>query len=102
MIFDKLATFKQVKSIYDPTSGTNKETVLNTQSILANVTDTGTTRAVQVFGDIKSQSKVLRLNDLPDFDWSYVEVDGVKYIGVTDRQPLKAKTLIVSETNEFE
>lgn len=101
MVFNQVATFKQVDSKYDPQAGEPIETTLNELSVLANVTDTGTERAAQLFGDVKFQSKVIRLTQLPNFQWSYVEVDGVKYVAVTTRQPLKTNTLIVSETNEF-
>lgn len=101
LIFDKVATFKQIDSGYDPNAGKNAEVVINQTTLLVNMTDTGTTRASQIFGDLKNQTKVIRLNELPGFNWSYVEVDGMKYVAVTSRTPLKSNTLIVSETNEF-
>nr|DAH38751.1 MAG TPA: head closure knob [Caudoviricetes sp.] len=65
-----------------------------------NVTDVGTVKSVQLFGDYKQNSLVIRLYAAPP-KWSYLTIDdGVqKYVLQTTRKPLKLFTLIVGESN---
>lgn len=65
-----------------------------------NVTDVGTVKSVQLFGDYKQNSLVIRLYAAPP-KWSYLTIDGgtQKYVLQTMRKPLKLFTLIVGESN---
>lgn len=65
-----------------------------------NVTDVGTVKSVQLFGDYKQNSLVIRLCAAPP-KWSYLTIDDgtQKYVLQTMRKPLKLFTLIVGESN---
>ena len=65
-----------------------------------NVTDVGTVKSVQLFGDYKQNSLVIRLYAAPP-KWSYLTIDDgtQKYVLQTMRKPLKLITLIVGESN---
>ena len=65
-----------------------------------NVTDIGTVKSVQLFGDYKQNSLVIRLYAAPP-KWSYLTIDDgkQKYVLQTMRKPLKLFTLIVGESN---
>ena len=65
-----------------------------------NVTDVGTVKSVQLFGDYKQNSLVIRLYTAPS-KWSYLTIDDgkQKYVLQTMRKPLKLFTLIVGESN---
>ena len=64
----------------------------------ANVTDVGTNRSAEVFGDVKTTNKVVRLLSPVAFEWSYLTIDdGSKhYKAVTSRDLSHGTTLIVS------
>lgn len=65
-----------------------------------NVTDVGTVKSVQLFGDYKQNSLVIRLYAAPS-KWSCLTIDDgkQKYVLQTMRKPLKLFTLIVGESN---
>lgn len=65
-----------------------------------NVTDVGTVKSAQLFGDYKQNSLVIRLYAAPP-KWSYLTIDDgkQKYVLQTMRKPLKLITLIVGESN---
>lgn len=68
----------------------------------ANVTDVGTSRSAEVFGDVKTANKVVRLLSPVAFEWSYLTIDdGAKhYKAVTSRDLSHGTTLIVGDVNE--
>ena len=68
----------------------------------ANVTDVGTNRSAEVFGDVKTANKVIRLLRPVAFEWSYLTIDdGTKhYKAVTSRDLSHGTTLIVGDVNE--
>lgn len=68
---------------------------------LANVTDLGTARSVELFGHVDAQSKVVRLVEPVGAHWSYLTIDGGEdhFAPQTVRVPLKNTTLIVGEDN---
>lgn len=86
------------QKVYDPEisgyrPGEDKKT-----KTLANVTDLGTSRSVQLFGDIKQGAKVIRLYpsfDVPKHD--YIELWDKTWQTVTSKQPLNRHDLIVQE-----
>lgn len=83
---------------YDPNLGEWIEAEPIKTVTTATITDLGTTRSVEIFGDIKQGAKVIRLMPLfvlPDFD--LIEFGGKKWELVTDREPDKFHTLIVQE-----
>lgn len=83
---------------YDPDLGEWIEAEPIKTVTTATITDLGTTRSIEIFGDIKQGAKVVRLMPLfvlPDYDW--LEFGGKKWELVTDREPDKFHTLIVSE-----
>lgn len=66
---------------------------------IANVTDLGTTRSVELFGDIKQGAKVIRTQPLfciPK-NWQYIKIDDKTYVLTTERQPQNRNSLIVEE-----
>lgn len=67
----------------------------------ANVTDVGTNRSAEVFGDVKTANKVVRLLSPAAFEWSYLTIDdGSKhYKAVTSRDLSHGTTLIVGDVN---
>lgn len=102
MRFDRLVTFHSTaERHYDPkkhgyVGGDNELATLT-----ANVTDVGTNKSVQLFGDYKHRALVVRTIDEPPKQWNYLTIDGDsrKYVLNTSREPLKYFTLIVGETN---
>ena len=70
-------------------------------SMVANVTDVGTNRSVQLFGNYNQNSKVVRTIKEPPANWDYMTIDNhdPKLVLQTSRKPLKYFTLIVGESN---
>lgn len=66
----------------------------------ASVTDMGTDKSVQLFGNYAQKAKVIRLADPITVNWSYLTIDddATRYVLNTARDPLKNATLIVGET----
>ena len=69
---------------------------------LANVTDVGTNRSAEVFGDVKTANKVIRLLRPVAAEWSYLTIDddAKHYKAVTSRDLSHGTTLIVGDVNE--
>lgn len=67
---------------------------------VASVTDTGTDKSVQLFGNYAQKAKVIRLVEPITVNWSYLTIDdeATHYALNTDRVPLQNATLIVGET----
>lgn len=65
----------------------------------ANITDVGTSRSAEVFGDVKTANKVVRLLNPVSDGWSYLTIDGseTEYVAVTKRDVTHGTTLIVGE-----
>lgn len=66
----------------------------------ASVTDMGTDKSVQMFGNYAQKAKVIRLSEPIAVDWSYLTIDDdtTHYALNTARVPLQNATLIVGET----
>lgn len=97
---DNVIFIKAQKSHYSPDLGEWTEQEPLKIDVLCNVTDLGTTRSKELFGDIKQEAKVIRT--MPLFNWiefDYVEIDGKKYEEITNRKPLERNSLIVQEVN---
>lgn len=84
---------------YDPVSGEYVGGEKLIAEVIANVTDLGTNRSSQLFGDVNTQAKVIRMVRPVGAVWSYclIDDDTTKYVQMTARNPLKAHTLIVGE-----
>jgi len=84
---------------YDPTSGEWVGGEKLAAEVIANVTGLGTNRSSQLFGDVNTQAKVIRMVRPVGAVWSYclIDDDTTKYVQMTARDPLKAHTLIVGE-----
>ena len=66
----------------------------------ASVTDMGTDKSVQLFGNYAQKAKVIRFSEPIAVDWSYLTIDDnpTHYALNTSRVPLQNATLIVGET----
>lgn len=97
---DEITFVTKGQEVYDPDLGewlvVEEPSEIKT---VANVTDLGTTRSVEIFGDIKQGAKVIRttpLFELPVF-WDWIEFDGRSWQLLTHRKPDKWQSLIVQE-----
>lgn len=68
---------------------------------MANVTDLGLTRQVEIFGAFKEGRKTIRLMNKPPEKWSFLmlENDENKYFLLSSLNPSKGYALIVDENN---
>ena len=98
---DNIQFYSESESRYDPKIGDYVGAVTLVGEEIANVTESGTDTSVQNFGDIATQTLVIRLVNSIDYNWSYLTINGLeaKYKPITTRQPLKNNTLIVGEMN---
>lgn len=69
-------------------------------SAAASVTDMGTDKSVQLFGNYAQKAKVIRLAEPITVNWSYLTIDddATHYVLNTARVPMQNATLIVGET----
>lgn len=103
MRYDTLVTFihEGAGNVYNPDTGEYNEDKTSFTR-LANVTDIGTSRAMELFGDLDTSNQILRFaNGVKLVDWTYLTLPGsdTRYVKVTTRKPLKSNTLIVGETH---
>lgn len=103
MRYDTLVTFvhEGAGNVYNPDTGEYNEDKTSFTR-LANVTDVGTSRSMELFGDLDTSNKVLRFaNGVKLADWTYLTLPGsdTRYVKVTTRKPLKSNTLIVGENH---
>ena len=97
MRFDTLVDFiSEGQKRYIPGQGYSKGTELVT-SRMANVTDLGTTRSIQLFGNVDTSRKVIRLMVPVGTNWSYCKIGDKKYKQVTVVDALKGHSVIVGE-----
>ncbi|MBB1086375.1 hypothetical protein [Limosilactobacillus fastidiosus] len=102
MIFNhRIRFYSKAERKYNPRTHQYEGEPKLVDSIPANVTDVGTNRSVQLFGNYNQNSKVVRTIKEPPSVWDYVMIDnhGAKYVLQTSRKPLKYYTLIVGESN---
>lgn len=71
------------------------------KAMMANVTDLGLTRQVEIFGAFKEGRKTIRLINEPPEKWSFLmlENDDKKYTLLSSLNPSKGYALIVGENN---
>ncbi|WP_333603540.1 hypothetical protein [Lactobacillus acetotolerans] len=101
MIFNHVINFYIDDDEYNPDTGEyggGSDNPVLTK--MANVTDVGTDKTVQIFGNYKQKSKTIRFIQPINVKWDYLTIDEsrVKYALQIDRKPLKNATLIVGET----
>lgn len=98
---DNIQFYSEVKEHYDPKFGDYVGGVTLVGEEIANVTESGTDTSVQNFGNIATQTLVIRLVNDIDYKWAYLTINGLeaKYKPITTRRPLKNNTLIVGEMN---
>ena len=102
MRFDrKIEFYSKAQRKYNPHTHQYEGKPVLVDSIRANVTDIGTNRSVQLFGNYNQNSKVVRTIKEPPANWDYVMIGNhnQKYVLQTSRKPLKHYTLIVGESN---
>jgi hypothetical protein len=102
MIFDHKAYFySKSERKYNPHTHKYEGDTQLIDSMMANVTDVGTDRSIQLFGNYNENSKVVRTTKEPPANWDYVMIDNhdPKFVLKTSRKPLKYFTLIVGESN---
>ena len=99
---DNIQFYSESESNYDPKVGDYVGGVILVGEEIANVTKSGTDTSIQNFGDVATQTLVVRLVNSIEYKWSYLTINGleVKYKPITTRKPLKNNTLIVGEMNE--
>lgn len=100
MRFDTLVNFySESDRRYSPKEHGYTGEVELVGSYVANVTDIGTNRAAQLFGNYEQNSKVIRLIESPPKKWSFLLIgnDEKKYRLETLRQTSKMFTLICGE-----
>lgn len=100
MRFDSnIKFYSEIEEHYDSTIGDYVGGEKLVGEAIANVTDVGTNRSQALFGDLNMQQKVIRLACPVGVSWAYclIDDDTTKYVQTTERNPLKAHTLIVGE-----
>lgn len=80
---------------YDPDSGEWKNGEPVKTKKYANVTHMGAERQQAVFGDVKANRYVIRLQRAYTESFDYVEIDGKPYHVDTDRLPSDKQSLVV-------
>lgn len=98
MRFDTKVTFWQSSTKYVPGKGYGAKTKLT--EIMANVTDLGTNRSMQLVGDVNTGNKVVRLVTPVGVKWDSLTIgddESKAYVALTSVDVLKGHTLIVGE-----
>ena len=100
MLLNSEITFWSEDDSYNPKTHEYGETK-KVAVFMANVTDLGTNRSVELFGTYDSTAKVIRMVEPINEPWSYLTIGDsqIHYILQTARKPLQNATLIVGETN---
>lgn len=103
MIYDHEVRFYSKKDRkYNPHTHGHEGEIKEVGSLIANVTDLGTNRSVELFGNYSQNSLVVRTIKEPPISWDYMTIDNgsTHYKRQTQRKPLKYCTLIVGESDE--
>lgn len=96
MRYDKPIVFvKKIKKQYDPDSGewSNEKDIRVKR--YANITHMGADRQQAVFGDVRSDRYVVRLQRAYVEDYDFIEMCGNQHFVCTDRCPGDKKSLVV-------
>lgn len=98
MRFDKLVKFHTVtNSEYDPVTGEYPDAEETVTALVANVTDLGLARSMELFGEFHTSRKVVRFTVEPPAVWDYLTIDGESntYVLETHMNTLKGNAIIV-------
>ena len=82
---------------YDPVTSTYSPNVTQVTTRMASVTDTGTNRTIELFGNLDTRTQVVRIVEPVGYKWTYLTIDGGsdKYAPITETEPLQNTTIIV-------
>ena len=82
---------------YDPKTHGYVGGVTLVATVMANVTELGTNRSMELLGSYTANSKVVRLVGSVPQKWSYLMIGDKKYRLQTSRQTQKMTSLLVGE-----
>lgn len=101
MRYDTKVSFYQSNSKYDPRLSKYSLNNELLAEVMANVTDLGIDRQMQIFGVLKQGQKTIRLINSPPKKWSFLMIDGDKahYKISSMLQVSKGSALIVGAEN---
>ena len=88
---------KQTEGHYDYDLGEYVDGQREETAMLANVTDLGTERTVNIFGDVKENARVVRLMERYEGKFDYIEIEGIPYTVLKTQNLRHKQTLIVQE-----
>lgn len=86
---------KETKKQYDPDSGEWSSGELAKEKRWANVTDLSAERQKVLFGDVRPNRFVVRLQRVYTKDYDYIEINGKTYIVDKERCPSDKQSLVV-------
>ncbi len=97
----KIAFYDEISKKYNPLTHKYESGTSLVCKIMANVTDLGLTRQMEIFGSIKQGRKTIRLVEKPPEKWSFLMLENSeeKYFLLSSIQVSKGFTLIVGESN---
>ena len=97
----KINFFNSEEKKYNPRTHQYEGSTRLVNQEMANVTDLGLTRQVEIFGAFKEGRKTIRLINKPPEKWSFLmlENDKNKYFLLSSLNPSKGYALIVGENN---
>ena len=90
---------KQTEGHYDYDLGEHVEGQREESVLMANVTDLGTERTVNIFGDVKENARVVRLMGRYEVDFDHIEIEGVHYTILKTQNLRHKQSLIVQEVS---
>lgn len=88
---------KQTEGHYDYDLGEYVEGQREETAALANVTDLGSERSVNIFGDVKESARVVRLLGHYEGKFDHIEIEGVPYTVLKTQNLRHKQSLIVQE-----
>ena len=88
---------KQTEGHYDYDLGEHVEGKREEIVMLANVTDLGTERTVNIFGDVKENAMVIRLMGHYEVKFDHIEIEGISYTVLKTQNLRHKQTFIVQE-----
>lgn len=95
----KIIFIVETEGGYDPEIGEHTEPTTDRKIKYANVTDLGTNRSKELFGDVKQGAKVIRLLRPYKKVWDKVQIGDESYEIVTSRKLRLKNTFIVQEVS---
>lgn len=102
MRFDtKISFYSKGADKYNPKTGKHDAEIQLVASLWGNVTDNSTQRNVETFGKYDINTKIIRLIENINFDWSYLVIGDSKqqYTMLHELRTLKTNSILVGESN---